>query len=144
MEGLADTHKLVIAVIQGAERGSSIPTIIKEVSKDLNTQTMKELMLLLAEYEKNGSYAKFRQKTLSVHRDILYQTILSALRGEPVHKKLIELEKEISAACDENIEQFIASLPVKSMLPVLLFQFPAFLLLVLGPLLAQFLKEIQI
>ncbi|MEN0059151.1 MAG: hypothetical protein AAGB31_09985, partial [Bdellovibrio sp.] len=51
---------------------------------------------------------------------------------------LNRLEEEIIEACREEMAERLAQLPFILLVPLLLFQFPAFLLLLFGPLLNNF------
>lgn len=57
--------------------------------------------------------------------------------GQPVLLHLDALEGEIESAANAELELFVAALPFKVLLPMLLFQFPAYLLLLLGPILRE-------
>ena len=46
-------------------------------------------------------------------------------------------------AIQSEIDQYVSDLPLRAMLPLLFFQFPAYLLLLLGPILLQFIKGLQ-
>lgn len=66
-----------------------------------------------------------------------WQLIERGLDGEPTIDELSRLEDEIQQAAEMEIEDHLSSLPFKTLIPLLLFQFPAYLLLLLGPLLRQ-------
>jgi hypothetical protein len=68
------------------------------------------------------------------------QLLLFGVRGESVLPRLREMEIEIRRQCDHEMDVFISRLPLFMLGPVLLLLFPAFLILLLGPLLDQFLK----
>jgi hypothetical protein len=57
--------------------------------------------------------------------------------GQPTLTHLEALEVEIEAAAQAELEMFVATLPFKVLLPMLFFQFPAYLLLLLGPVLRE-------
>ena len=57
--------------------------------------------------------------------------------GQPTLDHLSALEDEIEKAAQAELELHIATLPFKVLIPLLLFQFPAFLILLLGPLLRE-------
>jgi len=57
--------------------------------------------------------------------------------GQPTLEQLLALEKEIESAAEAELELFVATLPFKVLLPLLFFQFPAYLLLLLGPVLRE-------
>lgn len=57
--------------------------------------------------------------------------------GQPVLDALKGLEGEIEIKARAELETHLASLPFKVLIPLLLFQFPAYLILLLGPLLRE-------
>ena len=56
---------------------------------------------------------------------------------------LKDLEKEIMEVCKEDLEKHLEKLPYICLIPLMLFQFPAFLLLLIGPLVLNLLHILQ-
>ena len=57
--------------------------------------------------------------------------------GQPTLEALNALEHEVEKAAQSELDAHLASLPFKVLLPLLLFQFPAYLILLLGPMLRE-------
>lgn len=57
--------------------------------------------------------------------------------GQPSLEALITLELETEKAAQAELDAHIAALPFKVLLPLLFFQFPAYLMLLLGPILRE-------
>ena len=57
--------------------------------------------------------------------------------GQPTVEALNALESEVESAAEAELNEHLSALPFKVLLPLLLFQFPAYLLLLLGPLLRE-------
>lgn len=57
--------------------------------------------------------------------------------GQPVLEALEVLETEVQLAAEAELDEHLASLPFKILIPLLIFQFPAYLLLLLGPMLRE-------
>lgn len=57
--------------------------------------------------------------------------------GQPTLEALAALEIEVESAAAMELDEHLAALPFKVLIPLLLFQFPAYLLLLLGPLLRE-------
>ena len=74
----------------------------------------------------------------SLHRRALLQILGRGLRGESILNQLHQLEIELIEACQEDMQRFLQRLPFKLLLPLLFLQFPAFLMLLFGPLLQNF------
>ncbi len=79
----------------------------------------------------------------SPHRRALLDLLAMALAGQPILQNLEELKREICEAVDIEIKNHIELLPVKMLIPLLFFQFPAFLILLFGPLLRSLLEELN-
>lgn len=71
----------------------------------------------------------------SPHRRALLMVVERGLRGEPIHALLLDTENEINQACQREIDRHLALLPFQLMVPLLLFLFPALMILVLSPFL---------
>ena len=52
------------------------------------------------------------------------------------------LETEVESKAEAELDAHVAALPFKVLLPLLLFQFPAYLLLLLGPLLRELQRQL--
>ncbi len=144
MEGLAPTLVLCLEIRQGLERGDAALSTLKSCFSDLDSELSKDVRTLIAHFEHHRAKPLSLSGVKSMYRRSLFQLILSALDGEPILKKILELEKEIQLACDDEVERFVTLLPTKVMLPILLMQFPALLLILLGPILSQYFKELAL
>lgn len=65
----------------------------------------------------------------------LQQLIQRGLKGDPILPALTELEQDLTERALSEIDRQTSTLPIWSLLPLLLFQFPAILLLMVGPVL---------
>ena len=70
-------------------------------------------------------------------RRAVLDVIERGLDGQPSLEHLHSLEEEVERAAQHELDEHVNSLPFKVLLPLLLFQFPAFLILLLGPLLRE-------
>ena len=79
------------------------------------------------------------QKSLfsSVHQQALWNLIERGAHGQPTSEALRALELEVEMATSFELEEHLGSLPFKVLLPLLFFLFPAYLILLLGPVLRQ-------
>jgi hypothetical protein len=90
--------------------------------------------------EMGRSPAEILSKMTFVRRQCL-ETLQQGLRGESIYQQICSLEEEVLEATKLEIEEFVSLLPMKSLIPLLFFQFPAFLALLLGPFLISFLSQ---
>lgn len=73
----------------------------------------------------------------SPYRRALWDLIERGCAGQPVLEPLTALEEEIEAAALAELDAHVSSLPFKVLLPLLFLQFPAHLILLLGPMLRE-------
>jgi hypothetical protein len=81
------------------------------------------------------SFQSYYQKTF-VH------LIERGCDGQPTLEPLRALEDEIEKAAAAELEHFISVLPFKVLIPMLVFQFPAYLMLLLGPVLRDLSQQL--
>lgn len=77
------------------------------------------------------------EKFVTHYQKALVELIERGLAGQPTLDHLGALEDEVEKAAQSELEMHVATLPFKVLIPLLLFQFPAYLLLLLGPLLRE-------
>jgi hypothetical protein len=71
------------------------------------------------------------------YRKAIFEVIWMGLNGKTIYPVLKTLEEEIIQACEQEIHSQASKLPFLLLLPLLLLQTPAFLLLLFGPILKQ-------
>lgn len=141
MENLAPPLELLMEVRFGLEKGQSLKKTLQQYidqqSADLWRQKLG-LWLKLLEMGRNPS--EITASMSFIRRQVL-EIIESGLRGESIYQQICSLEEEVFEATKLEIEEFIAVLPMKSLIPLLFFQFPSFLALLIGPFLLSFLSQ---
>ena len=78
------------------------------------------------------------------YRRILLDLLTNGLKGEPILPFLHELERELSQISEQTLEEQSQKLPFITLIPLFLFQVPAFFLLLLGPILLELQKSLSI
>lgn len=77
-------------------------------------------------------------KKFTTHYQLaLLELVERGCAGQPTLDHLLGLECEVESAALAELEAHLATLPFKVLIPLLVFQFPAYLLLLLGPLLRE-------
>lgn len=135
MEGLAPTLQLCLEVRLAIECGEPIMSALKSILPSLDKELSSQLLKMILDYEQTGQVDVRCVQNYGTYRGALLLILAQGLNGEPILSRLAEIEPEIRMICSEEIEKYIAALPLRAMLPVLLIQFPAFLILLLGPIL---------
>jgi hypothetical protein len=82
------------------------------------------------------------QKELSRYREQLFQLLESGKKGEPILKEWRSLRLELENQIETDLKAHVESLPFKMLIPLLLLLFPAFLVLLFGPIMQMFLSVI--
>jgi hypothetical protein len=140
MDGLAPPLELCVGLRLEIESGKSIFRAVKNVIRNQSNEMCADLGRLLARHERGELGSLGHDVEARLYRKALLQIIMVGLRGEPVLAQLRELEVELMKACQADVDRFAATLPMKTMVPLLLIQFPAFLLVMLGPVVSELVR----
>ena len=138
MEDLAPPLDLLLQVKRSIEKGQTVRQGILSYLKRSNDDFTPVVTQWMALLQQGQEPAKSLVHLSSMHRKALLQLLERALRGDPVYQMLQQLEEEIISACHAEIDDKVARLPFILLIPLLLLQFPAFLMLLFGPLLQNF------
>lgn len=132
--------KAILEIRLQMENGISIAQSVKNYVECYPADEFaKDLSLWLFARE-NGK--KFEKK-LGFYRTTLLEILDRGLNGDPIMEYLKDLEKEIMEVCKEDMEKHLEKLPYICLVPLMLFQFPAFLLLLIGPLVLNLLNILK-
>ena len=142
MVSLAPPLQAVLEIRLYIESGKSVSQSIKSyVQSSLTDPFAKELGLWLFAEETGGV---FNTQTLkSIYRKHLMDILRRGLKGEPILELLEDYEKDLIEICKEDLEKHLQKLPFVTLIPLLLFEFPALLILLIGPLLLNLLSALQ-
>lgn len=77
----------------------------------------------------------------SHYAQALWDLIERGYQGQPILEPLMHLEEDVDTAARFDLDMHVATLPFKALVPLLLFQFPAFVVLLIGPLLRELSKS---
>ncbi len=143
MENINPTIRLLLSVKLALERGESL-------RQGLRTYLLQgyggDLPVLVAELlalkDQGLSITHLKHSLQSPYQRSLIDIIERGLMGEAILPTLASLEPEIFQACMDELDQSTILLPMKALIPLLLFQFPAIAILFLSPLFAQLFKSI--
>ncbi len=139
MENIAPPLELLMEVRFGLEKGQALKkTLLGYINSKPVDPWRQQLALWLKILEIGRSSQEVLCKMSFTRRQCL-EILEMGLRGEPIYQQVCNLEEEVFDATRLEIEEFVSVLPMKSLIPLLFFQFPAFLALLLGPFLASFL-----
>lgn len=138
MEGIAPPLELLMCVKRAIESGQSVKSGVLRYVQRSDGDFSAVVTRWLGHLQQGLEPQACLDQISSSHRKMLLQVLERGMRGETIYPVLVQLEEEIIEACQEEISTKIAQLPIIMLVPLLLFQFPAFLLLLFGPLLQNF------
>lgn len=138
MENLAPPLELVIEIKYQLEKGTSLKNaILNYILQDEEDPWRVQLSCWLKNFEKSRTFLEFETK-MTLQRKFCLQILFRGLQGESIHAQLCTFEEELFRSATNEVNEFVATLPIKSLVPLLLFQFPALILMMIGPLLSSF------
>ncbi|MNL37018.1 hypothetical protein D3C87_1591390 [compost metagenome] len=138
MECVAPPLALLLAVKRSLEKGHPAKHGVLNYLKKEEGPFPQFVSKWLAHLQQGQATQELLRQEKSIHRRVLLQLLERGMRGESIYLPLTQLEDEIIEACQHELSQKLAKLPFLLLIPLLLFQFPAFLLLLFGPLLQNF------
>ncbi len=138
MEDIAPPLALLLRVKRSLEKGQPVRQGVLNYIRHYGDEFSSLVTQWLGLIHQGKETRELIQSIPSFQRRVLLQVLERGLRGEPVYNTLLQLENELVEACQDELSSRIARLPFILVIPLLLFQFPAFLMLLFGPLLQNF------
>ena len=105
----------------------------------------REILEFLRKTESNEttSFDACVLRCRTLYRQSLFVILMDGLRGNSILPRLRELRNEIEAQLELDMKSHVDSLPLKMLAPLLLCMFPAFLILLLGPITQNFVEALK-
>jgi hypothetical protein len=138
MESIAPPLALLLVIKRTLERGLPAKQGVLLYLKQNNNEFSLVVAQWLALLQQGKNTKQFIAQIPSQYRQVLLQILERGFAGEAIYNFILVLEEEIMEACHEELSNKLARLPFFLLIPLLLFQFPAFLLLLFGPILQNF------
>jgi len=139
MEDISPPLNFALELQNLIENGKAISSSIYKLIDSGGQELSPLLKEILITWERGGEFP-FYNKPLQATTRALLQVVWIGLRGEPILTRLKEVIVEIKMENEHQLNLYIKKLPFIGLIPVFLFQVPAFLLLILGPILSETLK----
>lgn len=143
MEGLSPCLNLLLRCRRAIEQGRPLSLAVKNFIQNENDEFSLQVSKWMALFEQGQKTDLILSQLNSPYRRQLLEVLERGLKREPVGHILVLMEIEIQEACEEEIQKKLTDLPYQVMIPLLFFQFPAFLLLLLGPFLLQLIENMN-
>ena len=138
MEALNPSLELLFYLIIGIKNGDSLVSLLDDL-KRFDTEVAAEFQRWWWTHQNKGT----TQVQFSTdHRLILSEILLTGLQGASVLQHLEGLYAELQHIHEEKTQHHLDQLPFRLMLPLVLFFFPAILILLFGPLLGEIYLEV--
>lgn len=140
MENLAPPLEVLLEIEYCLKSGQSLQTAVNEVAKKHQSEFTPHLEKLLQSHLRAEEYLF---EGGSIYRRNLLLVLQQGLRGHSILERLEELRVEIEWSAQAEFDRFVSRLPFMAMIPLMAFFFPAYLLVLLGPVLLQFVEVLQ-
>lgn len=152
-EGEVDSVNPVLACIwfveEGIRRGESIRealmswAAVSAASRTNEDRYGRDFRLQVLQLLRNAESASAVAVVApSPYRENFFQILAAGFRGEAVLADLIVLKADIKNQLELDMKSHIETLPFKMLVPLLLFLFPSFLILLFGPITRSFLQSL--
>lgn len=136
---LACAIEMQHALLNGEPARAGVTRYLAEADGDFPRQMRRALFV----WDQGGDWMVEAAKMSSPYRRAVCDSLMRGLAGHSIQSRLEELRKEIELSCELELQKHVESLPLRALLPLLLLEFPAFLLLLFGPLLARLIREMS-
>lgn len=115
--------------------GSSFRTSILNITENSNSALGRRVHELIILRQQRGSldFVPFSNP----HQRAFWDLAVRSLDGHPILEPLANLESDVEAAALHDLDVHLTTLPFKALVPLLFCQFPAFVILLLWPLLRE-------
>ena len=137
MDYLAPPLNATLQIQLKIKSGLSVRSAIKAYVRDFSECPFAMQMGLWLFCLETGKHFIQSALTKKSYRKILLDILYQGLKGEPILGILQEFEMELKQVALQDLEQQIQKLPFISLIPLFLFQVPAFFLLLLAPLILE-------
>lgn len=141
MENLNPTLALLLALKFGLEKGLTPKLSAREFLKEPAGDLVNIVGQWMAVRDAGNNPEYLLKQVKSPHRQALLRLMDRGFLGDTIYPTLVQLEIEVTEAAKAEMDAHISALPIKMLIPLLLLQFPAFLILLFGPLLADLLRS---
>ncbi len=141
MEGLAPPLKLLLEVKKCIECGETAKAGVQAFLQSDQSDFAQEVRSWLLRIEL-GRPDPCAVEHLSVARRVLLTLLERTFAGQSILGPLKDLEQEMIQMSKIEIDTHLAKLPFLLLLPLVFCQFPAFLLLLFGPVLGHLLASL--
>jgi hypothetical protein len=146
VEHLALSYQFVLLLSEEFRSGKTLRSTIERFLAE-NHGSFPSVLLDWRLHFENGQLETFkmniRKRNLPVFQETLFELLCLHTDGASILEPLESLEQEMRQAARFQMDAHLGQLPFKMLIPLLVFQFPSLLILIIGPMLFYLLKEVQ-
>ena len=137
MEYLAPPLNAVLQIQLNIKAGLSVRSAIQIYTQDFpDCPFAKQLEFWKFQLETGQTYND-PSVSKKNYRKALLKIFERGLKGEPILKFLQDFQEELTNVCLQELDHQVQRLPFLTLIPLFIFQVPAFFLLLLGPLILE-------
>lgn len=140
MEYIAPPIKCILEIKMSIQSGLSVKMALQDYLERVQDEFSDQLRLWFSYNLQNNENKSLTWK--SYYSKSLVDTIYRGIQGEPILKNLEELEQELVEECKARVDKYMQKLSILSLIPLLFFQFPAFMILLFGPIFSDILEKL--
>lgn len=140
MEYIAPPLQCILDLKMSVRSGLSIKMSVQNYLNSHDNKFSQQLTEWFVEVLKTNQHLSLEWP--SYYSKSLVDILYRGLQGEPVLKSLDELESELKEECKARIDKYMQKLAILSLFPLLFLQFPAFMLLLFGPIFNNVLEQL--
>jgi hypothetical protein len=142
MENLSFLLKLCLHVRVSLEGGEALRVSLFRFAEMKNSLLHLKLKEWLSHFDQTGGECCAEKLFSNPHTQVFLEILSQGLAGHSIFDRVKAMEEEIVETCKDEFQRELDKLPYVLMVPLLLFMFPAYMMLLLGPILKLFLKEL--
>lgn len=145
MEGLAPSLKCLIeiqsALLNGEPARAGLERYVAGSAVD--EAFARDVRRFLFDWDQGRDWRSGVAAIESPHRRALLELAACGMSGQAILAHVAELRGEIERASENEIRARLDLLPLRMLFPLLFLLFPSYLLLLFGPVMSAFLRELS-
>lgn len=142
MENLSFLLKLCLHVRASMEGGESLRVSLMRFCDKRTSLAQIRLSEWLNHFDHTAGEDRSEFYFSHTQTQMFLEILSQGLRGHAIYERVCSFEEELIELCKEEFQKELDRLPYILMVPLLLFMFPAYLILLLGPILNLFIQSI--
>lgn len=142
MDDIAAPYVFIEKLRHELEAGASLLPVLRRYVRENTNDLSEQLELWLLHVQTQSLPVGEVQKSWPLYRKSIFDLLDLSRSGVSIIEPLKSMEQELLKVCENDLQRHLDRLPFKLMVPMLFLQFPAVMLLIVGPLMIQFFAEV--